>query len=417
MRCCPKVATPSTPLQPYLSAVLGSNEANTLEMASAYGTARDGWTSRRPAAGRDGVRRERRPPAGRRTRARSRSSVPTSRRPQTGSCRTRSSTAPERQPTSGVPRSGRPEPMTNHDNAWFIGSVPQLTAAIWVGLPSGADPDGAAAHADHRVRRDLPGPDLARPDAPGHGRRCLRNPSRPPRCATSSVAVDVTQHPYCLPNAYTLPMDVEVLHFIAGTEPDPDLHHSDRAPEGHRCHRWWDSRRPTRSRHLEQSGFYVQVPDRNEHPASRDDHLSDAVGRCARLPDEHRHDHRWRRRCRPRLSDTHGPSIQKRQGRSVPDADPDARAGAERSPADAAGVPFDPYLAPAPGPPHRGSGRPRTLGRSGPAPDRDPRSGPFAWRTDMRSMPSSGCAALSKTRAPRPLRTGDHIHASGACRR
>ena len=38
MRCCPKVATPSTPLQPYLSAVLGSNEANTLEMASAYGT-------------------------------------------------------------------------------------------------------------------------------------------------------------------------------------------------------------------------------------------------------------------------------------------------------------------------------------------------------------------------------------------
>src|SRR3989442_15693866 len=35
-----------------------------------------------------------------------------------------------------------------------------------------------------------------------------------------SVAVDVTQQPYCFPNEYTLPMDVEVLHFIAGTEPD-----------------------------------------------------------------------------------------------------------------------------------------------------------------------------------------------------
>ena len=38
MRCCPDVASPSSALEPFYSAVLGSNEANTLEMASAYGT-------------------------------------------------------------------------------------------------------------------------------------------------------------------------------------------------------------------------------------------------------------------------------------------------------------------------------------------------------------------------------------------
>ena len=38
MRCCARVSEPRAPLSPYLSAVLGTNEANTLEMASAYGT-------------------------------------------------------------------------------------------------------------------------------------------------------------------------------------------------------------------------------------------------------------------------------------------------------------------------------------------------------------------------------------------
>jgi hypothetical protein len=34
-----------------------------------------------------------------------------------------------------------------------------------------------------------------------------------------SVAVDVTQDPYCLPNTYTLPQNIETLQFIVGTEP------------------------------------------------------------------------------------------------------------------------------------------------------------------------------------------------------
>src|SRR4029077_20921034 len=40
-----------------------------------------------------------------------------------------------------------------------------------------------------------------------------------PEVRYTSVAVDVTQDPYCLPNAYTLPQDVQVLHFLVGTAP------------------------------------------------------------------------------------------------------------------------------------------------------------------------------------------------------
>jgi hypothetical protein len=34
-----------------------------------------------------------------------------------------------------------------------------------------------------------------------------------------SVAVDVTQTPYCLPNPYTLPSNIQTLQFIQGTQP------------------------------------------------------------------------------------------------------------------------------------------------------------------------------------------------------
>ena len=34
-----------------------------------------------------------------------------------------------------------------------------------------------------------------------------------------SVAVDATQEPYCLPNPFTLPQNIQTLQFIAGTEP------------------------------------------------------------------------------------------------------------------------------------------------------------------------------------------------------
>jgi hypothetical protein len=40
-----------------------------------------------------------------------------------------------------------------------------------------------------------------------------------PQVGYLSVPVDVTQSPYCLPNAYTLPQNIDTLSFIQGTEP------------------------------------------------------------------------------------------------------------------------------------------------------------------------------------------------------
>jgi membrane peptidoglycan carboxypeptidase len=256
MRCCPKVANPSTPLQPYLSAVLGSNEANTLEMASAYGTLATGgrhvdpvpvmtvsdangnlvWQADpRPqqvvspdvAAAADGILQD--------------------------TVLYGTGTAAN----IGRPQIGKTGTDDNHDNAWFIGSVPQLTAAVWVGFHQGQIPMepprtritvfGGTFPA--QIWRVL----MLRATA---GMPAESFPT--PEVRYLSVAVDVTQQPYCLPNEYTLPMDVEVLHFIAGTEPDqicttPTAHQKVIVPSvvGFAQAQGLAT--------LQQSGFYVQV--------------------------------------------------------------------------------------------------------------------------------------------------------------
>ena len=50
-------------------------------------------------------------------------------------------------------------------------------------------------------------------------RTCRRGTFPTPDVGYVSVAVDVTQSPYCLPNAYTLPQNIDTLQFIEGTEP------------------------------------------------------------------------------------------------------------------------------------------------------------------------------------------------------
>ena len=42
--------------------------------------------------------------------------------------------------SSGDPRSARPAPAETHTNAWFVGAIPQLTAAVWVGFREGSIP-------------------------------------------------------------------------------------------------------------------------------------------------------------------------------------------------------------------------------------------------------------------------------------
>ncbi len=217
MRCCRRVSNPAHPLRPYLSAVLGTNEVNTLEMASAYGTLATGGMRTRPI------------PVSRITDAR-------------GTTLWEADTTPERvldpQVASvandvlkeavlfgtgtaaniGRPQIGKTGTAMDHSDAWFVGAVPQMVAAVWIGFPQ-----GQVTMEPPRTRitvfggtwpaqiwrllmldatRGLPVMDFPNPDV-----------------GFVSIAVDATQQPYCLPNPFTLPQNVQTLQFIVGTEP------------------------------------------------------------------------------------------------------------------------------------------------------------------------------------------------------
>jgi penicillin-binding protein 1A len=217
MRCCRRVTEPRTPLLPYLSAVLGTNESNTLEMGSAYGTLATGGQRVDPV------------PVISVTDAQGRvvwHASPSPRQvvdPQVASVaddilQEAVSYGTGRAAIIGRPQIGKTGTADTHTNAWFVGAIPQLTAAVWVGFHEGLIPMepprtritvfGGTWPAQiwrlfmvHAVE-DLPVREFPTPQV-----------------GYTSVAVDVTQSPTCLPNAYTLPQNIETLEFIVGTEP------------------------------------------------------------------------------------------------------------------------------------------------------------------------------------------------------
>jgi penicillin-binding protein 1A len=217
LRCCREVSNPRHPLQPYLSAVLGSNEVNTLEMASAYGTLASGGLRTRPV------------PVSRITDAR-------------GTTLWEADTTPERvldpQVASvangvlrdvvlygtgtaaniGRPQIGKTGTAMDHSDAWFVGAIPQMVAAVWIGFPQ-----GQIRMEPPRTRITVFGGTwpaqiwrILMLDAT-RGLPVMSFPS--PDVGFVSIAVDATQQPYCLPNPFTLPQNVQTLQFIVGTEP------------------------------------------------------------------------------------------------------------------------------------------------------------------------------------------------------
>jgi penicillin-binding protein 1A len=217
LRCCRAVSNPRRPLKPYLSAVLGTNEVNTLEMASAYGTLATGGLRRDP--------------------------VPVSRITDAhGTTIWKPDTAPTRvldpQVASvandilgdvvlfgtgtaaniGRPQIGKTGTAMDHSDAWFVGAIPQLVGAVWVGFPR-----GQIRMEPPRTRTTVYGGtwpaqiwrvmmlEAAR------GMPAMGFPD--PDIGFVSVAVDATQQPYCLPNPFTLPQNVETIQFVIGSEP------------------------------------------------------------------------------------------------------------------------------------------------------------------------------------------------------
>ncbi len=118
----------------------------------------------------------------------------------------------------GRPQFGKTGTAETHTNAWFVGAIPQLTGAVWVGFHEGSIPMepprtritvfGGTWPAQIwrlfmlRAASGLPSRDFPTPEV-----------------GYVSVSVDVTQSPPCLPNAYTLPTDIDTVQFIQGTEP------------------------------------------------------------------------------------------------------------------------------------------------------------------------------------------------------
>jgi penicillin-binding protein 1A len=131
----------NTPLNPYYSSVLGSNEVNPLDMASAFATLANYGTYRPPVA----ITRIVDSTTGKVLyveRSKPQEAIP----PGVAYLAT---TALENVITSGTgtaalnylggrPAAGKTGTAQEYQDAWFTGYTPDLAAAVWVGYPSGA---------------------------------------------------------------------------------------------------------------------------------------------------------------------------------------------------------------------------------------------------------------------------------------
>jgi membrane peptidoglycan carboxypeptidase len=217
IRCCKRSTEPKTPLEPFHAAVLGSNEVNTLEMASAYGTFATGGYRVTPT-------------------------------PVVSIADARGNMLWEPDLESklvidphviaaadeilqkvvlygtgtganiGRPQIGKTGTEDLYRDAWFAGAVPQLSVAVWVGFPKGQIP-----MAPPRTRITVFGgtwpASIWRQFMLGATAHMPERQFPTPEVNYVSVAVDITQDPYCLPNEYTLPQNIRTLPFIQGTQP------------------------------------------------------------------------------------------------------------------------------------------------------------------------------------------------------
>ena len=173
IRCCRRVSNPKHPLEPYLSAVLGTNEVNTLEMASAYGTLASGGLRTSPVPGVADHGRARH------------GALEANAEPERVLDPQVASTANDilndvvlygtgTAANIGRPQIGKTGTAMDHSDAWFVGAIPQMVAAIWVGYPKGRS-GWSPPHPDHGLRRHVARADLAPADArceprsPRHG--------------------------------------------------------------------------------------------------------------------------------------------------------------------------------------------------------------------------------------------------------
>lgn len=219
MRCCRRLTRPATDLAAFPAAVLGANESNTLEMASAYGTLATGGKRVDPVpvltvTASDGTVLWQADPRPEQVVA---PPIAAAAVDILGDA-VRYGTGDDARLIDGRPQFGKTGTDDRNVNAWFAGAVPQLSAAVWVGYHQGQIP-----MVPPRTRTTVYGGTY-----PAQIWRLVMEAATsglPPEAFPTpevdyvAVAIDTSQQPACLPNPYTLPQHIDTVNFIAGTEP------------------------------------------------------------------------------------------------------------------------------------------------------------------------------------------------------
>jgi penicillin-binding protein 1A len=217
IRCCPRTTEPNTPLAAVPSAVLGVNEVSTLEMASAYGTLAFGGQHVQPTpvisiTTRDGnVLYQASPRLEQAVEpAIAQEAVDILKGVVSGGTGTAANI--------GRPQFGKTGTAQNASDAWFVGAVPQMVTAVWVGFPQGQIP---MCCGNVRISTVYGG---TWPASIWHAFMSVATARMPvkdfptaPEVEYVTLRVDVTRG--CLANPYTPPQDIETYQYVAGSEP------------------------------------------------------------------------------------------------------------------------------------------------------------------------------------------------------
>jgi penicillin-binding protein 1A len=217
IRCCPRTTEPNHALAAVPSAVLGVNEVSSLEMASAFGTlaylgqhvqptpaisitGSDGEVIYQAMAHPDQV------------------VEPSIASEAVDILKGVVSSGTGAGANIGRPQFGKTGTAQNASDAWFVGAIPQLATAVWVGFPQGQIP---MCCGNVRISTVYGGTWPASIWRAFMLEATEGMPAREfgvaPEIDYVTLRVDTTRG--CLANPYTLPQDVDVLHFPAGTEP------------------------------------------------------------------------------------------------------------------------------------------------------------------------------------------------------
>ncbi len=216
IRCCPRTTEPSTPLIAVPAAVLGANEVSPLEMASGYGTLAFSGQHVQPTP----VIRITEPDGAVLYEAQPKPKQvvdPAVVSLADGILQKVVQYGTGTAANIGRPQIGKTGTEDLYRDAWFVGAVPQLVAAVWVGFPQGQISMAPPTTRITVFGGTWPAQIWNAFMAAATTHMPVRSFPTAPVVEYVTLRVDVTQG--CLANPFTPPADVKPFQYTAGTEP------------------------------------------------------------------------------------------------------------------------------------------------------------------------------------------------------